>query len=100
VFLGQRLELIVRPPAHPVKTGQARQGIQPTLPVNSTDLTGQKILGCYGSMKVEGIKKGHACNALCQATQKTGQLPLTHFSTIVGDTNELPDGVTIEHLKK
>jgi uncharacterized membrane protein len=51
-------------------------------------------------MIVEGIKKGHVRNALCRAIQETGQLLLTHFSTIVGDTNELPDGVTIEHLKK
>jgi putative membrane protein len=70
----------------------ADQGIYPKI--------GQETLERYAGIVVEGIKKGHACNALCQAIQDTGQLLSTHFPTIAGDTNELSDGVIIEQAKK
>jgi len=61
---------------------------------------GQETLDRYAKIVVEGIKKGHACDALCQAIQDTGQLLSTHFPTIAGDTNELPDAVIIEKGKR
>ena len=61
---------------------------------------GQETLDRYAGIVVKGIKKGHACDALCQAIQDTGQLLSTHFPTIAGDTNELPDAVIIEQVKK
>jgi len=70
----------------------ADQGIYPKI--------GQETLERYAGIVVEGIKKGHACNALCQAIQDTGQLLSTHFPTIPGDTNELLDAVIIEQAKK
>ena len=61
---------------------------------------GQETLDRYAGIVVEGIKKGHACDALCQTIQETGQLLSTHFPTIAGDSNELPDAVIIEKAKK
>ncbi len=61
---------------------------------------GQETLDRYARIVAEGVKKGRACNALCQAIQDTGQLLSTHFPTIAGDTNELPDAVIIEQVKK
>ena len=61
---------------------------------------GQETLDRYAGIVVEGIKEGRACNALCQAIQDTGQLLSTHFPTIAGDTNELPDAVIIGKTKK
>jgi len=61
---------------------------------------GQETLDRYAGIVVEGIKKGVACNALCQAIQDTGQLLSTHFPTAAGDANELPDTVIIEKTKK
>jgi len=61
---------------------------------------GQETLDRYAGIVVEGIKKSHTCDVLCQAIQDTGQLLSTHFPTIAGDTNELPDAVIIEQVKK
>jgi putative membrane protein len=61
---------------------------------------GQETLDRHARIVAEGIKKDLACNALCQAIQDTGQLLSTHFPTIAGDTNELPDAVIIEQVKK
>jgi putative membrane protein len=61
---------------------------------------GQETLDRYAGIVVEGIKKGHTCDVLCQAIQDTGQLLSRHFPTIAGDTNELPDAVIIEQVKK
>jgi len=61
---------------------------------------GQETLDRYAGIVVEGIKKGHACDTLCQVIQDTGQLLSTHFPTVAGDTNELPDAVIIEQVKK
>jgi len=61
---------------------------------------GQETLDRYAKNVAEGIKKDLACNALCQAIQDTGQLLSTHFPTFAGDTNELPDAVIIEPVKK
>ena len=61
---------------------------------------GQETLDRYARIVAEGVKKSRACNALCQAIQDTGQLLSTHFPTIAGDTNELPDAVIIEQVKK
>jgi len=61
---------------------------------------GQETLDRYAGIVVQGIKKGHACDTLCQVIQDTGQLLSTHFPTVAGDTNELPDAVIIEQVKK
>jgi putative membrane protein len=61
---------------------------------------GQETLDRHARIVAEGIKKDLACNALCQAIQDTGQLLSTHFPTIAGDTNELPDAVIVEQVKK
>jgi putative membrane protein len=61
---------------------------------------GQETLDRYARIVTEGIKKDRACNALCQAIQDAGQLLSTHFPTIAGDTNELPDAVITEAVKK
>lgn len=61
---------------------------------------GQETLDRYARSVAEGVKKGRACNTLCQAIQDTGQLLSTHFPTIAGDTNELSDAVIIEQVKK
>ena len=61
---------------------------------------GQETLDRYAKNVAEGIKKDLACNALCQAIQDTGKLLSTHFPTFAGDTNELPDAVIIEPVKK
>jgi putative membrane protein len=61
---------------------------------------GQETLDRFARIVGEGVKKGRACDALCQAIQDTGQLLSTHFPTIAGDTNELSDAVIIEQVKK
>ncbi|OGQ00960.1 MAG: hypothetical protein A2026_17580 [Deltaproteobacteria bacterium RBG_19FT_COMBO_46_12] len=61
---------------------------------------GNMISRAAGAALAEGVKKGRACNTLCQAIQDTGQLLSTHFPTIAGDTNELSDAVIIEQVKK
>ena len=61
---------------------------------------GQETLDGYARIVAEGIKKDRACSALCHAIQDTGQLLSTHFPTIAGDTNELPDAVIVEQVKK
>ena len=61
---------------------------------------GQETLDRYAGIIAQGIKEGRACDALCQAIQETGQLLSTHFPTVAGDTNELPDTVIIEQIKK
>jgi putative membrane protein len=61
---------------------------------------GQETLDRYARIIAQGIKEGRACDALCQAIQDMGQLLSTHFPTVAGDTNELPDSVIIEQIKK
>jgi putative membrane protein len=61
---------------------------------------GQETLDRYARIIAQGIKEGRACDALCQAIQDMGQLLSTHFPTVAGDTNELPDTVIIEQIKK
>ena len=61
---------------------------------------GQETLDRYARIVAEGVKKGHACDTLCQAMHDTGQLLSTHFPTIAGDINELPDAIIIEQTKK
>ena len=61
---------------------------------------GQETLDRYAGFIARGVKEGRACDALCQAIQETGRLLSTHFPTVAGDTNELPDAVIIEQSKK
>jgi len=61
---------------------------------------GQETLDRHARTVAQGVREGRACDTLCQAIQDTGQLLSTHFPTIAGDTNELPDAVIIERTKK
>ena len=61
---------------------------------------GQETLDRYAKIVARGVKEGRACDALCQAIEETGRLLSTHFPTVTGDTNELPDAVIIEQIKK
>jgi putative membrane protein len=61
---------------------------------------GQETLDLYARTIAQGVKEGRACDVICQAIQGMGQLLSTHFPTIAGDTNELPDAVIIEQVKK
>ena len=61
---------------------------------------GQESLDHYARVVAEGVKEGRACEALCQSIQETGRLLTEHFPTTAGDTNELPDAVIIERIKK
>ena len=61
---------------------------------------GQEILNRYAKTVAQGVRKGRACDALCEAIQELGQVLSTHFPTLPGDTNELPDAVIIERTKK
>jgi len=40
---------------------------------------------------VEGLKTGNACNAVCQAVERCGELLQEHFPRKHDDTNELPN---------
>ena len=40
---------------------------------------------------VEGLKTGNACNAVCQAIERCGELLQEHFPRKHDDTNELPN---------
>jgi len=61
---------------------------------------GQETLDRYAGIIVEGVKEGRAYDALCRAIRDTGQLLSIHFPTIGEDTNELPDAVITERVKK
>jgi len=70
----------------------ADQGIYPKI--------GQEVLDRHAEAVAEGVKKGRACDALCESIEDIGRLLAAHFPTIAGDTNELPDAVIIEQPKE
>ena len=43
-----------------------------------------------------GIRDGHACDAICKAVKETGELLSQHLPMSPGDMNELPDGISTE----
>jgi putative membrane protein len=45
---------------------------------------------------VQGIKEGHACDALVDAIGETGKLLAEHYPVHTGDADELPDGILFE----
>jgi putative membrane protein len=54
---------------------------------------GQETLDQFSTLVSQGIRDGRACDALCEAIRKIGELLSKHFPMTPGDTNELPDAV-------
>lgn len=53
-------------------------------------------LNRFANMVSQGIKKGRASEALCQAIEGIGRLLAEHFPVSPGDIDEIPDDVMIE----
>ena len=53
----------------------------------------QGTLNQFAATVSQGVKRGHACDALVEAIQDVGQLLSKHFPIKPGDINELPDRV-------
>jgi putative membrane protein len=56
----------------------------------------QETLNQFAKMVSQGIKKGQACQALCQSIEGIGQLLAEHFPVTPGHKDELPDEVMTE----
>jgi len=56
----------------------------------------QAKLNRLASTVSEGIRDGHACDALCGAIEEAGVILSRHFPITPGDTNELSDEVMTE----
>jgi len=54
---------------------------------------GQESLDQFATLVSQGIRDGRACDALCEAIRKVGELLSKHFPMMPGDTDELPDDV-------
>jgi putative membrane protein len=53
----------------------------------------QDTLNRFAQAVSQGIKKGRACDALCDAMKEAGELLALHFPIAPGDTDELSDKV-------
>jgi putative membrane protein len=56
----------------------------------------QETLNRFATIVSQGIKDGRACDALCDAIRRSGELLTKHFPVTPDDTNELPDEVMTE----
>ena len=56
----------------------------------------QETLNRFATIISQGIKDGRACDALCDAIRRSGELLTNHFPITPDDTNELPDKVMAE----
>lgn len=56
----------------------------------------QETLNRFATIVSQGIKDGRACDALCDAIRRSGELLIKHFPITPDDTNELPDKVMTE----
>jgi putative membrane protein len=56
----------------------------------------QETLNRFAQAVSQGIKEGHACDALCDAMKEAGELLARHFPIAPGDTDELSDEVMTE----
>lgn len=56
----------------------------------------QETLNKFALTVSQGIKEGHACDALCKAIKEAGDLLANHFPITPGDTDELSDEVMTE----
>jgi putative membrane protein len=56
----------------------------------------QETLNRFATIVSQGIKDGRACDALCEAIRRAGELLIKHFPITPDDTNELPDEVMTE----
>jgi putative membrane protein len=56
----------------------------------------QETLNRFATIISQGIKDGRACDALCDAIRRAGELLTNHFPITPDDTNELPDKVMAE----
>jgi len=57
---------------------------------------GQESLNQFATLVSQGVREGRACEALCEAIRKMGEVLSKHFPMTPGDTNELPDAVITE----
>ena len=57
---------------------------------------GQESLNQIATLVSQGVREGRACEALCEAIRKMGEVLSKHFPMTPGDTNELPDAVITE----
>lgn len=53
------------------------------------------LLGRLAHTVTEGIRQGHACDALCRAISEIGAVLSAYYPIKVGDKNELPDEVIV-----
>lgn len=53
----------------------------------------QPALNGFARMVSNGVREGHACDALCEAIRKTGGLLTKYYPGVVGDIDELTDEV-------
>ena len=56
----------------------------------------QKTLNRFADIVSQGLRDGHACDALCGAVKESGELLAEHFPITPGDIDELPDEVMNE----
>jgi len=56
----------------------------------------QETLNKFAITVSQGIKKGHACDALCEAIREAGNILAHHFPMAEGDTDELSNHVITE----
>jgi putative membrane protein len=56
----------------------------------------QETLNRFATIVSQGIRDGRACDALCDAIRRSGELLTKYFPVTPGDTNELPDKIMTE----
>lgn len=56
----------------------------------------QETLDRFATIVSQGIRDGRACDALCDAVGRSGEVLAKHFPITPDDTNELPDEVMAE----
>jgi putative membrane protein len=60
----------------------------------------QQTLNRFANIVSQGIKEGHACDALCEAIMEAGEVLAKNYPTVAGDVDELPDDVIFESGKE